>query len=140
MPPFLRTSSYANVHTTTKELVQYIIMHFAYKTISVVETMYFINNSILNHHTLQWGYTGKVLVHRQVLTLSWGLNHHYYCISNYCTCMHALKKGRRLENEKFFELKSREYRDGIKRLHNITELLSLQCLQVDDVIPILLPC
>ena len=30
--------------------------------------------------------------------------------------MHACsKKGRRLENEKFFELKSRGYRDGIKR-------------------------
>ena len=62
--------------------------------------------------------------------------------------MHAVKK-RRLENEKFFELKSKEYRDGIKRketirdgyesLH-ITELLSVQCLQVDDVIPILSPC
>ena len=61
--------------------------------------------------------------------------------------MHAVKKGRRLENEKFFELKSKEYRDGIKRdkigmgyesLH-ITELLSVQCLQVDDVIPILSP-
>ena len=45
-----------------------------------------------------------------------------------------------LENEKFFELKSRGYRDGIKResLH-IMELLSVQCLQVDDVIPLLLP-
>ena len=63
--------------------------------------------------------------------------------------MHAVKKGRRLENEKFFELKIKEYRDGIKgketmigmgyeSLH-ITELLSVQCLQVDDVIPILLP-
>ena len=29
-------------------------------------------------------------------------------------CMHALKNGRRLENEKFFELKSKGYRDGIK--------------------------
>ena len=28
--------------------------------------------------------------------------------------MHAVKKGRRLENEKFFELKSGGYRDGIK--------------------------
>ena len=45
----------------------------------------------------------------------------------------------------FFELKSKGYRDGIKRrdkigmgyesLH-IMELLSVQCLQVDDVIPI----
>ena len=64
--------------------------------------------------------------------------------------MHAVKKGRRLENEKFFELKSKGYRDGIYKkkrdkigmeyesLH-ITELLSVQCLQVDDVIPILFP-
>ena len=30
--------------------------------------------------------------------------------------MHAcIKKGRRLENKKIFELKSRGYRDGIKR-------------------------
>ena len=29
--------------------------------------------------------------------------------------MHAVKKGRRLENENFFDLKSKEYRDGIKR-------------------------
>ena len=28
--------------------------------------------------------------------------------------MHAVKKGRRLENEKFFELKRRGYRDGIR--------------------------
>ena len=62
--------------------------------------------------------------------------------------MHAVKK-RRLENEKFFELKSRGYRDGIKRNEtrgmgyesmHIMELLSVQCLQVDDVIPILSPC
>ena len=65
--------------------------------------------------------------------------------------MHAfpVKKGRRLENEKFFKLKSKGYRDGIKTrdkigmgyesLH-IAELLSVQCLQVEDVIPILLPC
>ena len=55
-----------------------------------------------------------------------------------------------LENEKLFELKSEGYRDGIKKkrdkirmgyesLH-IMELLSVQCLQVDDVIPILSPC
>ena len=70
-------------------------------------------------------------------------------ISDY-TCMYALKKGRRLENKKkFFELKSRGYRDGVKRrdkigmgyesLH-IMELLSVQCLQIDDVIPIFSPC
>ena len=53
------------VQTTTKELLQYIIM---YKTISVVQKIYFVNNSILNQHTLQWGNTGRVLVHRQVLT------------------------------------------------------------------------
>ena len=52
--------------------------------------------------------------------------------------MHAVKKGRRLENEKFFELKSREYRDGKKKkrdkigmgcesLH-IMEILTVQCL------------
>ena len=29
--------------------------------------------------------------------------------------MHAVKKERRLENEKFFELKRGGYRDGIKR-------------------------
>ena len=96
-----------------RELLQYIIMYFAYKTVSVVETMYFVNNSILNQRTLQWGNTMRVLVHKQVLTLSWGLNHHYYWTPSYCTYMHAVKKGRRLE--KFFELKSRGYRDGIKR-------------------------
>ena len=62
--------------------------------------------------------------------------------------MHACsKKGRRLENKKFFEFKSRGYRDGIKRkdkigyesLH-IMELVSVQCLQVDDLIPILSSC
>ena len=62
--------------------------------------------------------------------------------------MHACsKKGRRLE-KKFSELKSRGYRDGIKRdkigmgyesLH-VIKLLSVQYLQVDDVIPILSPC
>ena len=57
----------------------------------------------------------RVLVHRQVLTLSWGTNHHYYWTPSDCTCMHAVKKGRRLENKKLFELKSRGYRDGIKR-------------------------
>ena len=51
-----------------------------------------------------------------------------------------------LENKKkFFELKSRGYRDGIERKGQgrdglyIMELLSVQCLQVDDVIPILSP-
>ena len=39
-----------------------------------------------------------------------GPNQHYYCTTGDCTCMHAVKKGRRLENE----LKSKEYRDGIK--------------------------
>ena len=59
--------------------------------------------------------------------------------------MHAVKKERRLENEIFFQLKSKGCRDGIKRketkigmvyesLH-ITKLLSVQCLQVNDVIP-----
>ena len=55
-----------------------------------------------------------------------------------------------LENIKFFQLKRGGYRDGLKRketryigmghksLH-IMELLSVQCLQVDDLIPILLP-
>ena len=33
--------------------------------------------------------------------------------------MHAVKKERRLENEKFFELKSRGYRDGIKKREKI---------------------
>ena len=37
-----------------------------------------------------------------------------YCTPGDCTCMHAVKKRRRLENEKFFELKSKGYRDGIK--------------------------
>ena len=51
--------------------------------------------------------------------------------------------------KKICELKSRGYRDGIKKrdkigmgyesLH-VMELLSVQCLQVDDVIPILSPC
>ena len=52
--------------------------------------------------------------------------------------------------KKIFELKSEEYRDGIKRkgdkigmghkaLHIIMELLTVQCLQVNDVIPILSP-
>ena len=54
-------------------------------------------------------------MYRQVLNLSWGPNHHYYWTPSYSTCMHVVKKGRRLENEKFFELKSRGYRDGIKR-------------------------
>ena len=62
--------------------------------------------------------------------------------------MHACSKERK--KTKKFELKSRGYRDGIKRkkdkigmgyesLH-IMELVSVQCLQVDDVIPILSPC
>ena len=89
-------NSVVYVQTTTKELLQYIIMQ---KTTSVVEKMYFVNNSILNQHTLQWGNTGRVLVHRQVLTLSWGPNHHYYWTLSHCICMHAVKKGRRLENK-----------------------------------------
>ena len=55
-----------------------------------------------------------------------------------------------VENKIFFELKSEEYRDGIKRkgdkigmrykaLHIIMELLTVQCLQVNEVIPILSP-
>ena len=51
----------------------------------------------------------------QVVTLFWGPNHHYYWTPGVSTCMHAVKKERRLENEKLFELKSRGYRDGIKR-------------------------
>ena len=38
------------------------------------------------------------------------LKQHYYCTPGDCTCMHAVKKGRRLE--KFFELKCKGYRDG----------------------------
>ena len=44
-------------------------------------------------------------------------------------------------NKTFFELKSRGYRKigmGYESLHTM-ELLSVQCLQVDDVIPILSP-
>ena len=33
--------------------------------------------------------------------------------------MHAVKKGRRLDKEKFFKLKSGGYRDGIKRKDKI---------------------
>ena len=29
-----------------------------------------------------------------------GASHHYYRTPGDCTCMHAVKKGRRLENEK----------------------------------------
>ena len=47
--------------------------------------------------------------------LFWGPNHHYYCTPGDCTCMPAVKKERRLEHIKFFELKSEGYRDGIKR-------------------------
>ena len=54
-----------------------------------------------------------------------------------------------ITRRKFFELKSEEYRDGRKRkghkigmgykaLH-IMELFTVQCLKVDDVIPILSP-
>ena len=59
--------------------------------------------------------------------------------------MHAVKKGRRLDYEKIFKLKSRGYRDGIDKIGMgyeslpMMELLSVQCLQVDDVIPILSP-
>ena len=79
-----------------------------------------VNFSILNQHTLQLGNSRRVLVHRntnfaQVVTLSWGPNHYYYWTPGDCICMHAVKKGRRLENEKYFELKSGGYRDGIKR-------------------------
>ena len=50
--------------------------------------------------------------------------------------------------KKFFELKSRGYRNGVKRrdkigmgyeLLHVMGLLSVQWLQVDDVIPILSP-
>ena len=34
-----------------------------------------------------------------------GANHHYYRKPGDCTCMHVVKKGRRLDNEKLFELK-----------------------------------
>ena len=65
--------------------------------------------------------------------------------------MHAVKKGKRLENKKkFFELKGCGYRDGIKRrdkigmgyesLH-IMELHTQYAMPtIDDVIPILSPC
>ena len=81
---------------------------------------YLYNNSILNQHTLQWvntlAHNGRVFVHRSPSTKPYlGGQHHYYCTPGDCTCMHAVKKGRRLENKKFFELKSNEYRDGIKR-------------------------
>ena len=47
--------------------------------------------------------------------------------------------------KKIFKLKGRGYRDGIDKIGMgyeslpMMELLSVQCLQVDDVIPILLP-
>ena len=53
-----------------------------------------------------------------VINVPYVHKHHYYCTPGnciVCTCMHAVKKGRRLENKKFFELKSEGYRDGIKR-------------------------
>ena len=62
--------------------------------------------------------------------------------------MHAcIKKGRRLEIKKIFQLKLRDNigmlkkRDKIgKGYESLQKLLSVQCLQVDDVIPILSPC
>ena len=53
-----------------------------------------------------------------LINVSYVHKHHYYCTPGdciVCTCMHAVKKGRRLKNTKFFELKSEGYRDGIKR-------------------------
>ena len=44
--------------------------------------------------------------------MSWRPKKHFYCTPGDCTCMHAVKKGRRLENKK---IKSKGYRDGIKR-------------------------
>ena len=94
------------IQTTTKELLQYITMYFAYKTTSVVEKMYFVNkqNSQSTHITV--ASTNPILGAKPPLLLD---------TYSYCTCMHAVKKGRRLENRKFFELKSGGYRDGIRR-------------------------
>ena len=58
--------------------------------------------------------------------------------------MHAVKKGRRLENKKIeldigmVQKKRDKTGMGYESLHTM-ELLSVQCLQVDDVIPILSP-
>ena len=64
----------------------------------------------------------------------------YYCTPAdciWCACILAVKRKP--------EIKSKEYRDGVKRRDKIgmryesLQLLSVQCLQVDDVIPILSP-
>ena len=77
-----------------------------------------VNNSILNQHTLQWGNTGRVLVHRNLCPSSNPIlgAKPWLLLDTWWLYMHAcIKKGRRLENKKIFELKSRGYRDGIKR-------------------------
>ena len=66
-----------------------------------------------SHNTLKRGCT-FIGITIQLCPSSNLPNHHYYWTPGDCTCMHAVKKGRRLENEKFFELKSGGYRDGIK--------------------------
>ena len=56
--------------------------------------------------------------HYAVINVPYWQNHHYYCTPGdyiVCTCMHAVKKGRRLESKKLFQLKSKGYMDGIKR-------------------------
>ena len=58
----------------------------------------------------------EVLAHYACTFENSNLHFHFqYWSPGGCTCMHAVKKERRLENEKFFELKRRGYGDGIKR-------------------------
>ena len=43
-----------------------------------------------------------------VINVSYGHKHNYYCIPGdciVCICMHAVKKGRRLENKKILKIK-----------------------------------
>ena len=43
-----------------------------------------------------------------VINVPYGHKHHYYCTPGnciVCTCMHAVKKGRRLENKKNLRIK-----------------------------------
>ena len=93
-------------------------MYFAYKRISVVDMtikLCLSANSIINiyrkqqhpptanyqcfsqHKTTPFSinihYSGEIPSNfAQVLILSWGPNHHYYCTPGDCTWMHAVKK------------------------------------------------
>ena len=97
---------FVNIHINNSNLHNKLQRKILLDKTICIQCTFHVNNSILNqYYILKLGNTGRVLVTIQLCPSTnpfLGPNHHYYCTPGDCTCMHAVKKGRRLENEKFF--------------------------------------